>query len=175
MICSQSTDSVSLCDECAHYLVSNHAPIAKDARNYKYTWPSFFWSLLSNENVHHAYGSQAWNLIPFEMRHWWIDAVKELPGNTFEDISIRHPEPIVIDKTTDLSTFLQKMESFDLANLRDGINEHLFPIVLCPWGCTSYCHHSGHIEMDILIQRYIPKCFLSLCNDHSSCAFAMSA
>ena len=48
-------------------------------------------------------------------------------------------------------------------------NKFLMPNILCPWGCTEYIHQCGHIEMDLMIQRHLPKCYLMLSNNHEQC------
>ena len=37
--------------------------------------------------------------------------------------------------------------------------------MLCPWGCSEFLHHAGTINLDIVLQRYLCKCYLLDVND----------
>ena len=40
--------------------------------------------------------------------------------------------------------------------------EVLLPLVLCPFGCTEFCHRSKYLDLDAVIQRYLQKVVLPL-------------
>ena len=43
----------------------------------------------------------------------------------------------------------------------------MIPCVLCPWGCSEFIFHTGHVSLDIVFQRYFMKVNLVLIHDIS--------
>jgi hypothetical protein len=153
----ENARDILLCFECAQHLIHDDTKIANMA---KYSWPGFIWSVLSKQQLHEQYGNLIWKLLPREWRHWWLPNVKSyLP--TFEEVTLEDPTPVICDRTTSLENFKKDIDSFSLSRLRDTCDEHLMPILLCPWGCSGYLHKCGHLSLDIMFQRYLPKCYIA--------------
>ena len=162
-----------LCYECSNFLVTQSN--AKEANKSKYTWPGFIWTLLQQKDILHKYGSKVWQLIPTQWRHWWIRAVKDLNIYIYDDVTIDMPPPIIYDMTHDINDWNCNINSMLLSNLASTCNQYLMPCVLCPWGCTTFLHKCGHIQLDLVIQRYMPKCLITLINKHMYVANIQSA
>ena len=132
-------------------------------------WPSFIWKqVLKNPNVLSIYGDRVWCLIPSQWRHWWIESVKEYiaprNGNDYSNVTLNFPHPAIVDRSLDQIEMIADISSFNLGRIMDTMNKHLIPDVLCPWGCSEYIHKVGTVSLDIIIQRFLPKCILHLPN-----------
>jgi hypothetical protein len=42
-----------------------------------------------------------------------------------------------------------------LADLMRNVNSHLFPTILCPWGCSEFPHKIEMIPLDVVFFRYL--------------------
>ena len=69
----ENADEVLLCHECAVHLTVQDL---QDSLLCKNAWPGFFWSVLSNKEIHAEYGEAIWKFIPKQWRYWWLDALK---------------------------------------------------------------------------------------------------
>jgi hypothetical protein len=45
-------------------------------------------------------------------------------------------------------------EDWKLADMKECLDDLLFPAVLCPWGCTDYFHRCGTFQLDIALYKY---------------------
>jgi hypothetical protein len=64
-----------------------------------------------------------------------------------------------------------------LGELKQVLNEHFYPVIKNPWGCTEYHIHCGRVPFDILLHHIVGNdlsCFTScdkeksvrgICND----------
>lgn len=161
----------NLCDECYHFLVK------KDRYDFEHMWPAFFWRLLSNSysptfepsrRYFEIYSAEhLWELIPVTMRGWWINIVKGLYYQTeqpYSECTIDSPPSIFIDKTKQLQQFENDLSAGDVPSLIKTLNNEsiMTPTVLCPFGCTDYCHRSKYIDLDVNIQYYLRKVVLPI-------------
>ena len=80
----------------------------------------------------------------------------------YDDISIDNPEPIIIDRTTELDEWKSKIDSQKLPEIADVCNKFMIPNILCPWGCNEFIFKSGFISIDIMFQRFLRKASLTM-------------
>ena len=118
--------------------------------------------MLSNKELVLYYQTNLWKLIPYKWRHWWLPSVRNLV--TFRNVSVNHPAPIFEDRTESLKEWNASIESGSLGRLIKACNTILIPTILCPWGCTEYCHQHGTFHVDILFQHMMRKCSWTLMN-----------
>ena len=142
-----------LCRECFNHLTLANK---KEAKNPDNTWPGFIWSFLKDRDFHRHYGTFIWKFIPTIWRHWWLDSFRIF----FDNVSIEEPYSYFVDITHDIKRWNDLNDSHLLPNLRDACNELLVPKILCPFGCSEFKHRCGTVSIDIVFQRYLPKCLL---------------
>ena len=154
----QESNQYTVCIQCKTLLTSTDS---EEAKEYKNIWPSFLWELLSSDQTIKAYGSSfVWKLFPMQWRQWWYCELKSQFPFYYRNIMLDNPMPIFLDRTEDLKSWNDAIKSQKLSRIADACNEYLMPTVLCPWGCSEFLHHAGKINLDIIIQRYLPKCIL---------------
>ena len=152
--CAETADEkVILCKQCRQFLT---AP--KYVENYENNWPSFVWKFLTTKEVKLNHATKAWRFIPEKWRHWWIDSVKRMPQ--YREVTVTNPPSYFKDTTDDRKIFADG-KCQGIAQLKDTLTNHLFPTVLCPWGCSTYMHKSGFIDIDVIFQRFIRDCNIS--------------
>ena len=130
--CRTSTERVILCNECYEYLVNAER---KKSSSYRYTWPSFYWSMISNPDAQRIYGSKLWQFIPSERRPWWLTPILEF--ECYNVVNLEYPPSIFMDRSIDLISFQEVVSSYKLSRLIDACNNFMIPNVLCLWGCTG--------------------------------------
>ena len=161
----------SLCEECYHYTVSGKT-------DFENLWPSFYWKLLSH-GYQNKFGSfyyynqiysseQLCQTVPLTLRGWRINSILRimcLGESPYSQCDLTTPPPIFKDRTTILYAFEDDFESGELSRLIRLLNceESLNANVLCPFGCTEYCHRSEYAELDTLIQHHFKKIVLPPC------------
>ena len=118
--------------------------------------------MLNDDSIHLHYGMHIWRFITYNWRPWWIDSIKVKYPFIFEDISLDSPTPIFKDKTSDISKWNADINSFLLSRLASTSNTFLYPGIMCPWGCSEFQHKVGNLPLDIVYQRYLPRCKLKL-------------
>ena len=148
-------DLMVLCLESYEFLTN---PDDKSGKSFKNTWPSFVWNVLTDEVILGVYGVHVWRFLPETWRYWWIDAVHR--HGRFQDVTISTPSSIFKDITNDIGDMNSGLKTKTLSEIMRCCNKHLIPSVLCPWGEAEYIHKCGNLCYDLLIQRYLPKCFI---------------
>ena len=73
------------------------------------------------------------------------------------DITINHPESIIVDRSSENMEWFIYIGSQKLPRIASACNKFMIPCVLCPWGCTEFNFSCGHISLDIMFQRFLPK------------------
>ena len=126
------------CDECFHYFTEG-----SETSKYKFMWPSFIWSMLTNEKLRQSYGTKIWQLLPNTLREWWFYSIVEDPFFIENEITLLEPSSIFKDNTQDTNEFNLNIKSHKLGDITSTINKHLIPKVLCPWGYSEYIHKCG--------------------------------
>lgn len=142
--------TLNLCAECKRYLVT-------DTDSPSFSWPSYIWYVLTNEEIHHAYGPYIWRFIPIKWRKWWLDSVKNEFFGVFSNVTIQEPSSVFEEKTFEHIDWNRKIQRYHLPSMAEACNEYLRPTVKCPWGCTDMPHRTGTIAIDIVFQRYLKK------------------
>ena len=155
---SQDSIQYTVCIQCKTLLTSIDT---EEATQYKNIWPSFLWEVLSSDETIKAYGASfIWKFIPFEWREWWYHELMRQFPFYYRNIMLDNPKPIFLDRTKDFKSWNDAIESQKLSRIADVCNQFLIPTVLCPWGCSDFLHHAGSINLNLIIQRYLPKCIL---------------
>ena len=88
---------------------------------------------------------------------------------SLESVEIDCPSPIFSDITQKLSHMKCLLRNNSLADIMDCFNTYLIPSVLCPWGDNEYMHQCGNVPYDIILQRYLPKCYIRKVNVDKLC------
>ena len=157
-ISSDEIVELSLCHQCAQHLTCDNFKERNDSRN---TWTGFIWNTLKDPCIQQNYGDYIWRFIPEVWRYWWIESAQ----NIMIDITVEEPSCFFVDRTAQIKDFDDSINSYSLPRLRDACNQYLIPNVLCPFGCSEFGFKSGFISIDIVFQRYLPKCNLKLMNN----------
>ena len=55
------------------------------------------------------------------------------------------------------------------------MQKYLMPSALCPWGDCEYPHQLKHANLDLIIQRCLPKCLIVMINNHDQCSLTNAA
>ena len=98
-----------LCGQCTLHLTHEDA---KEGNHSKVTWPAFYWSILSANNVKNKYSSKfIWSFIPLVWRSWWYEEIKEQYSTYYQNISLSEPGAIFTDRTGDLNAWNEAMAS----------------------------------------------------------------
>jgi hypothetical protein len=150
----------TFCTECDFYL--NPENNSRDNSFDDVAWCGFYWSLLSNSDVHIHYGQNIWKFVPIEWRSWWLDSLTTTFPNIFTDISLDQPSSVFKDRTMDRKEWDDDISSQYLSRLASTCNKHLLPSIKCPWGCSEFLHKVGHLPIDIIIQRLLQKCIITM-------------
>ena len=158
-VSNNNITSFWLCQECTNYLVSE-----SDTFESKNIWPAFVYSTLANEEVMNAYGIKVWQLIPTLWRHWWVDNIRAFIFK-YRNISLEFPKCIIIDRSYEKDEWTSDIESQLLPRIASACNKYMLPCILCPWGCTEYVFSCGHVSLDIVFQRFLPKVNIDLINN----------
>ena len=89
---------------------------------------------------------------------------------------MHEPPSFFEDKTKDIIHWDEQINSYLLPNLRDACNKYIIPTILCPFGCSEFIHKCGHVAIDMIFQRFLPKCTLKkYMNDIKAFDFVKSA
>lgn len=146
------------CKECSIHLSSDNK---NHANKPTHTWPSFIWYILNDKEFRQCYGPQhLWKFVPKVWRYWWLDSYNDTIRQLDQKVDIDFPTPLFVDRTEDICEWNELISSFTLPNLRKACNKYLLPTILCPFGCSSFLHRHGQVSLDMLLQRYLPRCIL---------------
>lgn len=160
------TSPITLCSECSMHLKANETESneteSKDGSTDQFAWPSFMWGLLTNKSVHEVLGINVWKFVPLLWRHWWIPSLLIFYPTIFSEVTIQQPSPFFVDRTIDYDQMKNDIESYKLSKLMSTSNKYLLPDVLCPWGESEYMIQCGYVPLDLVTQRFIPKCRIDL-------------
>ena len=106
-------EAIHLCYECYNHFSENNTRSTK--LRYDPLWPSFVWSLLSNEKIQSIYGIKFWQLLCPKIRRWWLHSVTEcIPFYYKNKVSLEEPQSIFIDNTCERNIFLEKSKVINL-------------------------------------------------------------
>ena len=148
-----------LCEQCEQHLTDSDTDVAKQPRN---MWPAFMWNILQSSQIHATYECEfIWKFIPLQWRRWWIDEVHTQFPTFYRNVTLSLPTSIFVDRTNDINTWNNNIDSGKLMTIAEVCNKLLLPTVLCPWGCSEFIHKAGYIDFHIVMQRYISKMILS--------------
>ena len=158
------SSSVSLCNECASFLVHDRNRGMEDM------WPAFLWKLLTNEKLITSHGSKLWGCIPQAWRFWWRNALRRSGyyGGVYNDITMDLPVSVFKDVTNDRNEFSSILKRLRMKELKSGCDKHLKSLVRCPWGCTEFLHKADSIPLDVVLRRYLGVNLVVTCkaDDH---------
>jgi hypothetical protein len=100
-----------LCQECVWFLKKpdNYAVMTacqKDRMlDWKNTWPSFMWDLLSSPHNRREHPKKWWRMICASMRPYWVDAIGTIKKNgafIYAGCDLQVMEPYFVDCTLDV-------------------------------------------------------------------------
>ena len=127
----------------------------KDATSFKYVWPSFYWKLLTNEEILSSPTSaqKLWKFVPMEWRSWCFEPLQSTSNQYNSTIIMSFPPPpLFVDKTSDLNSMTNFLKMEFLPNIKKACNDYLMPttVVLCPWEFKEYIvvHTAGFCDLD---------------------------
>ena len=152
--------SICLCNECCGHLLLDSNKRGK--KQWRDIWPVYIWLLITDDNLLSRYGADVLKFIPVEWHAYWKYRLCKTRPDIFDINQIDQYKSATVvtkDVSYDKREFIRITSDLRLGELKHGCNKYLFPKVLCPWGCTSYLHHEGEIEMDALygcLFPYIP-------------------
>lgn len=171
---------VTLCDCCYRFLKADSS-FDKDRFKWKNIWPSFFWNLLVGKDKSTGIPfcvsyepEHLWRFIPSSCRQYWLKPLKKY--KEYKSCSLDEPKSFFVDRTLDLRDFQSNINRFDfkgflqaldpsrLSGVRDedcGVPS-ILPNVLCPWGCSEFCHRTCEVEPAGLIQHHLRRVQLNL-------------
>ena len=111
---TRSSDQIDylICEQCTLHLTEIDADKGNEP---KVIWPAFYWSILCSGEIHKKYNSNfIWRIIPLVWRSWWYKEIKEqFPTYYDQSISFSEPESLFIDRTGDLKTWKDTIESIN--------------------------------------------------------------
>ena len=163
---------ITLCYQCKQHLTLEDPD---DAKKKELLWPGFIWLFLTNRKIRFHYNSFfLWKFIPLQWRYWWLPEF--VRTSTYSTITINNPKPFFVDKTNHINHWNELIDSYSLPNLAEACNRYLLPSVLCPFGCSAFIHRIGHISLDLIFQRFLPKVqFTKFFNNTKGFAYTKSA
>jgi len=71
------------------------------------------------------------------------------------DTTVDYPKSLMKDVMIKRECVKHDLEVNRAATIRDTLNDHYYPLVKCPWGCTEYHVKCSHVEFDILLQHLL--------------------
>ena len=115
-------------------------------------WPSMIWNWLTDLNLLRRYGSNLWRLVPDDWHGWWICAVTEcIPP--LADVTLASPIAIFSDITDRKEEFELSLKDDRAAEMKRVCNNHLMPLVWCPWGCSEFYHKCETVSLDLVMRK----------------------
>ena len=166
--CSRSVREIWLCQECDNYL--NPEMDDKIAKSSVNVWPAFICSTLLDPKVIKVYGNTVWKLIPQLWRYWWLFNIKK-SDPVYNDVTLYDPLPAIKDICIEQKEWKSDQQSLFLPNISSSCNKYMMPTVLCPWGCTEFIFSCGHVSLDIMFQRFLPKVNIEMMNKNDVLKF----
>jgi len=164
-----------LCRQCCMFLKKREgARDADEVMDWRYTWPAFFWNLLSGsqcDNDVHFYEvyepSFLWRFVPVSLRPYWVEAICGVGHGVYAGCMVESPSSFFVDRTADLREFSADIAEHTLegllrALLREGRKSMILPDVLCPWGCSDFSFHGHPFNLAVFIQNHLRKVVLNL-------------
>ena len=128
MVTNYEGENYVVCDQCKQYLVDGN-----DAS--ENAWPSYLAYFLTkrqksvferdNKPFYLVYeGTILWKVIPWLMRPWWIESLRNFgaPDYPYSNITIESPVPIFIDKTIDVETYNDDFNSGTFSGVISTMN-----------------------------------------------------
>ena len=112
------------------------------------------------KKVQKKYDNKVWQFVPSQWRSWWLTSLCQYAE--YSTISLTHPKPHFADRTLGIEEWNNDIDSMSLARLSSSCNKHMISNILCPWGCSEYIFKCGHLDIDCIFQRYLPKCIIKL-------------
>ena len=96
--------------------------------------------------------------MPIEWRPWWVQSLPEKFPNACLEISVSALILIFRDKTLDIREWNEDIRSYLLSKLASVCNKHMVSTIKCPRGYSEFQHETGNLPLDVVFQRYLPKC-----------------
>jgi len=145
--CKKNRVRLTLCQQCKRALTNQPPKIMEED-----VWPAMMWSWLTDLNLMRRFGSDLWKVVPDEWRHWWIDAIVDCVP-VFHGVTLDNPLPIFSDVTGRKRELERGIASMRASDMQRVCNDHLLPLVRCPWGCSEYFHKCGLLSFDLVVRK----------------------
>jgi len=80
---------------------------------------------------------------------------------------VNTPPSYFTDNTEEVDGFWGDIKSYELKRLLSRLKSQfnkpcMIPDVLCPWGCTKFCHRAEHCNLGLIIQHHLRKVELNM-------------
>ena len=149
--CKNDHLTLRLCGQCQQTLTKEPSSATeKDA------WPAMMWTWLTDQKLLHRYGNGMWRVVPHEWRRWWHRAISECCP-VYDGIESKDLPSIFVDVTERKQDLENGIKSMRAAEIKRVCNEHLFPLVRCPWGCSDYFNASCALSLDAVVRQLFGK------------------
>ena len=159
--CKRGAVRVKLCRHCKAALTHDYRKVSE-----KDKWPALVWKWLTDRRLLLRYGEDVWKIVPCEWRLWWERAVKDcIP--VMCNVTLDKPCPIFADVTDRKAELELGIAGMNAVEMRRVCNEHLFPLVRCPWGCSEYFHKCGKVSYDLVVRKILGSAVTPISGDES--------
>ena len=116
-------------------------------------WAAMVWKWFVKLRCDRQAAIALWSYLPRKWRSWWVAEIA-IHFPEF-NVSINSPASIVADVTCAKRELEVAIEELTLVKLMKAVDEHMYPLVKCPFGCTEYYHKAGTIAFDVIIAWFL--------------------
>lgn len=156
-----SRSDVLLCNQCTELITISNRKRRKQKKDPWYLcWPVYFWKFLSCAYVLDDIGACVLQHVPRQWIHYWVAELHCHYPAVFAsdrlDYYLETQECVVVDVTYKTNEMKRMWKELRLGDMKTTSNSYLFPLVLCPWGCSAYFHEQGAVMMDAVFTKFFP-------------------
>jgi len=145
--------AMSLCELCYDYFMGGDRV---QGMTMQYIWPAMIWKWLTTKELTDEHRLRVWMMIPKRWRKWWVSEVQKADV-CFRNVTLDWPVAVVEDVTNRKEVLQDALDKLVLAELKQVVDEHLYPLVKCPYGCSEYYHKAGVLPFDIVVARVVDE------------------
>ena len=157
--------SVLLCIQCQEILTKAACERRRGTKSkitWASIWPVYVWMFLTHDYIMDKFGCKALHFVPDTWHKFWIDALVLKYPTVYRGVELNIQSDgfatvITKDVTMPRKSFCRILKDLRLGEIKQGCDEYLYPLVLCPWGCTEYMQHDGFVDFDAVFSRFFPE------------------